>query len=52
MPFFTRCNISLGCPQNVSEVSAQNTTKIIYYNVIKCHFWGVSKKELFRCVSL
>jgi len=34
MPLFTRCNIGLSCPQNMSEVSAQNTPQIIYYTML------------------
>ncbi len=38
MPLFTRCNIGLGCPQNVS---------------VKFHFWGVSKKRAdLKCIAL
>ncbi len=45
MPLFTVCNISLWCPQNVSEVSAQNTPQIFYYIILlKCllHLQGSS----------
>ncbi len=52
MPLFTICNIGLGCPQNVS---VKFQLKIPHISFIitagKCHFWGVSKKELFWCVS-
>ncbi len=35
MPSFTIGNTSIWCPQNVSEVSAQNTPRIIYYIILK-----------------
>ncbi len=47
MPLFTRCNIGLGCPRNVSvkfQLKVPNRSFIITAG--KCHFWGVSKKEL------
>ncbi len=39
MSLFTICNISLWCPQNVSEVSAQNTLKDhLLYNFENAYF--------------
>ncbi len=53
MTLFKRCNIGLGCPQNVS---VKFQPKIPHRSFIitagKSHFWGVSKKELFWSVSL
>ncbi len=54
MPLFTRCNIGLGCPQNVSEVSGQNTPLVIYYKLLfiifgvclKTSWFGVNANEL------
>ncbi len=40
---FTWCNMSLRCPQNVSEVSAQNIPQIIYYIVLKMHILSGSR---------
>ncbi len=53
MPLFTRCNIGLGCPQNVSvkfQPKIPNRSFIIIAG--KCYFWGVSKKELIWSVWL
>ncbi len=47
MLLFTRCNISLRCPQNVSEVSAQNTPQIIYYIISKKPILSESRNALF-----
>ncbi len=35
MFFIAICNINLKCPQNMSEVSAQNTPQINYYIILK-----------------
>ncbi len=53
MPLFTICNISLWCPQNVSEVSAQNTPQIISYMILKMPiFSGRRNTLIFVPVSL
>ncbi len=53
MPLFTICNVSLWCPQNVSEVSAQNTPQIIYYMILKMPILSGSRNTLiFVPVSL
>ncbi len=47
MPILTRCNIGLGCPQNVSvkfQLKIPNRLFIIT-SAGKCHFWGMSKKR-------
>ncbi len=46
MPLFTICNISLWCPQNVSEVSAQNSPQIIYYIILKMPIFSGSRNTL------
>ncbi len=53
MPVFTRCNIDFECPQNVPvkfQPKIPNRSFII--TAVKCHFWGVSKKEPFWSVWL
>ncbi len=47
MHFFTICNIGLGCPRMCLWSFTPKIHHIsIYYNSWKCHFWGVSKKDL------
>ncbi len=51
MPLFTRCNIGLGCPQNVSvKFHAKIPHRSFIITAGKCHFWGVSKNELIWSV--
>ncbi len=53
MPLFTRCNRSLRCPQNMSEVSTQNTPQIIYYIILKMPILsGKQKHAVLVHVSL
>ncbi len=44
---FKRCNLSLRCPQNVSEISAQNSPGIIYYIILKVAILSGSRNTLF-----
>ncbi len=47
MPPFTRCNIALGCPQNVSvKFQLKIPHRAFILTSGKCHFWGVSKKRV------
>ncbi len=54
MPLFTRCNIGLGCPQNVSvkfQPKLPNRSFIITAG--KCHFFGVCLKRAgLECIAL
>jgi len=45
MPLFTRCNIGLGCPQNVF-VKFQHKIPKIYYNHLKISFLGPVSKSI------
>ncbi len=41
MPLFTRCNIGLGCPENVSvKFQAKIPHRSFIITTGKCHFWG------------
>ncbi len=53
MPLFTRCNIGLGCPHNVS-VKFQ-LPQIIYYNMCNMSFLGreiKKKRAVLVCITL
>ncbi len=50
MPLFTRCNIGLGCPQNVSKFQAKIPHRSFITTAGKCNLWGVSKNELIWSV--
>ncbi len=52
MHLFAESNISLRCPENVSEVSAQNTPQIIYYIILKMPVLSEIRNRLFLCMSL
>ncbi len=53
MPLFARCNIDLECPQNVSvKCLPKILNKSFIITAGKCHFWGVSKKEVIWSVWL
>ncbi len=49
MPLFTKCNIGLGCPQNVSvKFQAKIPHRAFIITAGKCIFWGVSKNKLMQ----
>ncbi len=51
MPLFTKCNIGLGCPQNVSvKFQAKIPHRAFIITAGKCIFWGVSKNKLIWSV--
>ncbi len=54
MPLFTRCNIGLGCPQNMSvKFQPKIPNRSFILTAGKCHFWGVSKKRaVLECITL
>ncbi len=54
MPLFTRCNIGLGCPQNVSvKFQAKIPNRSFIITAGKCHFWGGFKKKAdLECIAL
>ncbi len=54
MPLFTRCNIGLGCPQDASvKFLPKIPNRSFIITVLKCHFWGVSKKRAdLECIAL
>ena len=53
MPLFTRCNIGLGCPQNVFVKFQHPTPQLLYYNHLKMSFLGpVLKRAVLVCTTL
>ncbi len=49
MPLFTRCKISIWCPQSVCEVLAQYTSQINLYSLLKLPLLGYKTRCFWVC---